>query len=336
MGKTRSGAPTAHHARESRRLSTLLEVSQALSGTLNLRAALHRVLERTDRALADSTTRRTLARLDTVSASFDALARQATSASARLDTMLANVNAGRARLHSTEQSVFLNTISAYMNVVRDEAVLKLNEANVQLLKKQLEAAQARFDVGEITRTDVAQAEARLAAGQASETSAQAQLKASRLSYERAVGEAPGVLDPKPGVPAVPETEVQAREIANVHGIVLVIDEIQTGFARTGRMFAIEHSGVEPDLMTMAKSLAGGFPLAAVVGKAPIMDAPAPGGLGGVLVARLFGEEPEQQVAGDLRRFKQLMETGEIATTEGQPSGRRGIAARLAAATGSPR
>jgi len=71
-----------------------------------------------------------------------------------------------------------------------------------------------------------------------------------------------------------------RALCDRHGIVLVIDEIQTGFARTGRMFAIEHSGVEPDLMTIAKSLAGGFPLAGVVGRAEIMDAPAPGGLGG--------------------------------------------------------
>jgi 4-aminobutyrate aminotransferase/(S)-3-amino-2-methylpropionate transaminase len=71
-----------------------------------------------------------------------------------------------------------------------------------------------------------------------------------------------------------------RTICDAHGIVLVVDEIQTGFARTGRMFAIEHAGIEPDLMTMAKSLAGGFPLAAVVGKAHIMDAPLPGGLGG--------------------------------------------------------
>ena len=71
-----------------------------------------------------------------------------------------------------------------------------------------------------------------------------------------------------------------RKLCDQHGIVLVIDEIQTGFARTGKMFAIEHAGVEPDLMTMAKSLAGGFPLAAVVGKANIMDAPGPGGLGG--------------------------------------------------------
>ncbi len=80
--------------------------------------------------------------------------------------------------------------------------------------------------------------------------------------------------------APPEFLRALRTICDAHGIVLVIDEIQTGFARTGRMFAIEHSGVEPDLMAMAKSLAGGFPLAAVVGKAEIMDAPLPGGLGG--------------------------------------------------------
>ena len=71
-----------------------------------------------------------------------------------------------------------------------------------------------------------------------------------------------------------------RSICDQHGIVFVADEIQTGFARTGRMFAIEHAGVEPDLMTLAKSIAGGFPLSAVCGKAAIMDVPAPGGLGG--------------------------------------------------------
>jgi len=71
-----------------------------------------------------------------------------------------------------------------------------------------------------------------------------------------------------------------REVTEKHGIVLVIDEIQTGFARTGRMLAVEYAGIEPDLVTMAKSLAGGFPLSAVTGKADIMDAPVPGGLGG--------------------------------------------------------
>jgi 4-aminobutyrate aminotransferase/(S)-3-amino-2-methylpropionate transaminase len=73
---------------------------------------------------------------------------------------------------------------------------------------------------------------------------------------------------------------ELREICTRHGILLVIDEVQSGFGRTGKMFAIEHFGVEPDLMLMAKSLAGGLPLAAVVGRDTYMDAPLPGGLGG--------------------------------------------------------
>ncbi|MDK4705269.1 4-aminobutyrate--2-oxoglutarate transaminase [Rhizobium sp. CNPSo 4062] len=71
-----------------------------------------------------------------------------------------------------------------------------------------------------------------------------------------------------------------REICDQHGILLIADEVQTGFARTGKMFAMDHHEVAADLVTMAKSLAGGFPLAAVTGRAEIMDAPAPGGLGG--------------------------------------------------------
>jgi len=71
-----------------------------------------------------------------------------------------------------------------------------------------------------------------------------------------------------------------RELTERYGILLIADEIQTGFGRTGKFFAIEHSGVMPDLVTVAKSLAAGFPLSAVVGRAEVMDAPAPGGLGG--------------------------------------------------------
>jgi 4-aminobutyrate aminotransferase/(S)-3-amino-2-methylpropionate transaminase len=73
---------------------------------------------------------------------------------------------------------------------------------------------------------------------------------------------------------------ELRELCDRHGIVMVADEIQTGFGRTGRWFAVEHAGIEPDLMTMAKSLGGGFPISALTGKAEIMDAPGPGGLGG--------------------------------------------------------
>jgi len=71
-----------------------------------------------------------------------------------------------------------------------------------------------------------------------------------------------------------------REVCNKHGIVMIADEVQTGFGRTGKLFAMNHHDVEPDLITMAKSLAGGMPLSAVCGRAGIMDAPLPGGLGG--------------------------------------------------------
>jgi 4-aminobutyrate aminotransferase len=71
-----------------------------------------------------------------------------------------------------------------------------------------------------------------------------------------------------------------RALCDQHGIVMIADEVQTGFARTGKMFAMEHYGVSPDIMTMAKSMAGGTTLSAVVGRADIMDAPNPGGLGG--------------------------------------------------------
>ena len=71
-----------------------------------------------------------------------------------------------------------------------------------------------------------------------------------------------------------------RQLCDEHGITLIFDEVQSGFARTGKLFATEHTGVTPDLITLAKSLAGGFPLSAVVGKADFMDAPLPGGLGG--------------------------------------------------------
>lgn len=80
--------------------------------------------------------------------------------------------------------------------------------------------------------------------------------------------------------APPEFMKALRALCDRHGILLIDDEIQAGFGRTGRMFGIEHTGVKPDLITVAKSLAGGFPLAGVIGRADVMDAAEPGGLGG--------------------------------------------------------
>ncbi|MEM7740339.1 MAG: 4-aminobutyrate--2-oxoglutarate transaminase [Pseudomonadota bacterium] len=89
-------------------------------------------------------------------------------------------------------------------------------------------------------------------------------------------------------PVPDEFLIFLRSLCDQYGIVLIADEIQSGFARTGKMFACEHAGVEPDLMTFAKGVAGGFPLAGVVGKADIMDAPEPGGLGGTYAGSPIG------------------------------------------------
>jgi 4-aminobutyrate aminotransferase/(S)-3-amino-2-methylpropionate transaminase len=80
--------------------------------------------------------------------------------------------------------------------------------------------------------------------------------------------------------APPELFQRLRALCDAHGILLVADEVQTGAGRTGTWFAVEQMGVAPDLITLAKSMAGGFPISAVIGRAEVMDAPAPGGLGG--------------------------------------------------------
>jgi len=96
-----------------------------------------------------------------------------------------------------------------------------------------------------------------------------------------------VLEPVQGeggfVVAPPEFVEGVRSLCDEHGIVLVVDEVQTGYGRTGRMWGIEHSGVEPDLITVAKSIAAGLPLSGVIGKAEIMDAPDDSAIGGTYV-----------------------------------------------------
>ncbi|MBA3069268.1 MAG: 4-aminobutyrate--2-oxoglutarate transaminase [Hyphomonas sp.] len=92
--------------------------------------------------------------------------------------------------------------------------------------------------------------------------------------------------------ATPSFLQTLREICDTHGILLIVDEIQSGFARTGKLFATEYAGIEPDLMTVAKAMAGGVPISGVIGKAAIMDAPATGGLGGT-----YGGSPLGCAAG---------------------------------------
>ena len=97
-----------------------------------------------------------------------------------------------------------------------------------------------------------------------------------IVIEPVQGEGGFVVAPKPFVEGV-------RRLCDEHGIVLVVDEVQTGFGRTGKFFAIEHYGIEPDLLTVAKSIAAGLPLSGVIGKAEIMDAPGDSAIGGTYV-----------------------------------------------------
>jgi 4-aminobutyrate aminotransferase / (S)-3-amino-2-methylpropionate transaminase / 5-aminovalerate transaminase len=134
-----------------------------------------------------------------------------------------------------------------------------------------------------------------------------ELLASDVSPERV---AAVIIEPVLGeggfVPAPREFLEGLRALTTKHGILLIVDEIQSGFGRTGRFFAIEHSGVQPDLITVAKSLAAGFPLSGVVGRADVMDAPTPGGLGGT-----YGGNPIACAAGlavlDVMRDERLPE-----------------------------
>ncbi|MEX1146776.1 MAG: TolC family outer membrane protein [Sphingomonadales bacterium] len=122
------------------------------------------------------------------------------------------VDAGRARLLAVEQDILLAAASAYLDVIRDEAILELTRNNVQVLNRQLEASRDRFRVGEITRTDVAQAEARLSGSISLRTQAEAALTASRAAYNRVVGRMPGTLS-YPELPELPASQEAALEVA---------------------------------------------------------------------------------------------------------------------------
>lgn len=110
------------------------------------------------------------------------------------------VRAGRAQLLAAEQTVLLSAATSYMDVVRDSAIVDLRLHNVELLKKQAEATQAQFNAGALTRTDVAQSQARLAAAQSDLTAAQSQLEISRANFMQAIGRVPESLEVEPALP----------------------------------------------------------------------------------------------------------------------------------------
>ena len=132
---------------------------------------------------------------------------------AQRDIAKALIRAGRANLAGVESNTLLSAVQAYMNVVRDIALVELSRNQIDVLNRQRQASQDRFDVGEITRTDVAQAEAALSGARTSLIAAQAQLEASRAAYVRIVGHAPGKLQAQPKLPPLPASLDEAIESA---------------------------------------------------------------------------------------------------------------------------
>ena len=111
--------------------------------------------------------------------------------------------------------------------------------------------------------------------------------------------------------APPELMLRLRDICDEHDILLIADEVQTGFGRTGKMFAMEHYSVQADIITMAKSLAGGMPLSAVCGRAKVMDAPAPGGLGSTYAGNPLAIAAAHAVIDTIREESLLARANEL-------------------------
>jgi len=123
------------------------------------------------------------------------------------------VEAGQANLRGTEASIFSQVVAAYMDVIRDSAIVSLNRANVNVLDVNLQATNDRFEVGDVTRTDVAQSESRLALARSDLQTAEANLITSRENYVALVGEAPDNLEPPPALPGLPDSPAAAVQVA---------------------------------------------------------------------------------------------------------------------------
>jgi outer membrane protein len=152
------------------------------------------------------------------------------------------VEAGRATLRAVEGDVFTQAVASYMDVIRDRAIVELNENNVKVLETNLQATQDRFQIGDLTRTDVAQSEARLQLGRSQLATAQGRLTGSEATYRQVVGHAPGQLTPPPPLPPLPGNADEAVRIAlasNPDLLSITQQAIAAGYdvnvARAGRL-----------------------------------------------------------------------------------------------------
>ena len=134
--------------------------------------------------------------------------------SAQVDSAENRVNAGRAQLQAVEQTILLDTVTAYMDVLRFLSEIELSRSSERVVRRQLQAARDRLEVGEVTRTDVAQAEARLAQAGAERVAAEGGMMSARAMYRQVAGQAPGTLYWPPVPMGLPATEEDALDAAN--------------------------------------------------------------------------------------------------------------------------
>ena len=176
------------------------------------------------------------------------------------------VEAGRATLRAVEGDVFTQAVTAYMDVIRDRAVVELNANNVKVLQTNLQATQDRFQIGDLTRTDVAQSEARLQLGRAQLAQAEGALTATEATYRQVIGHAPGQLSPPPPLPPLPTSADEAVRIALANNPDLVAisrQAIASGYdvsvARASRLPTLSAQGTGDYVDNLARNNGGGFP-----------------------------------------------------------------------------
>jgi outer membrane protein len=155
------------------------------------------------------------------------------SLTAQREQARAGVDAAEADLRDAEQELLLSVITAYVDVRRGEAEVQIRETNVSSLGQQVQAARDRFDVGEVTRTDVAQAEARRAGSEADLAAGRAELSTARATYEQVVGRIPVQLAPVPNAPPLPATLEEALDLARSNNLKLVSARAQEVAAEQG-------------------------------------------------------------------------------------------------------
>lgn len=175
------------------------------------------------------------------------------------------VEAGRALLEAVEGDVFTDAVAGYMDVIRDRAIVELNQNNVRVLQTNLQATRDRFEIGDVTRTDIAQSEARLELGRSNLAAAEARLAASIETYKRVIGEPPEELAPPPPLPPLPTTAEEAVRIALVSNPDLVASVRQAeaaGFdvrvARASRLPTIS-AGASATYFNALQGAESGFP-----------------------------------------------------------------------------